>query len=167
MRWVRRGQILWRQRRPSSSLRIGQQPGASMESALFMKFTKKKKSHIIQAFPPTSSNLLLHVLRAHLWKAADQQVPPDEAADITRFGWDILDGVPFPVLAHGDLGPPQLSDVISCQCRVQGKKCSTDACGCHKEHISCTAYCNCSGEEGCCNQYMKRGVSGDCRERDC
>ena len=138
----------------------GQQPGVSMESAPFMMFTMKKKSPKIQALPPTSSNLLLHVLRSHLqvvpWKAADQQAPPDEAADITRFGWDILHGVPVPVLAHGDLAPPQLSDVISCQCRVQGKKCSTDACGCHKEHISCTAYCNCSGEEGCCNQYTKR-----------
>ena len=148
----------------------GQQPGVSMESARFMMFTMKKKSPKIQALPPTSSNLLLHVLRSHLqvmlWKAADQQAPPDEAADITRFGWDILDGIPVPVLAHGDLAPPQPTDVISCQCRVPGKKCSTDACGCHKEHILCTAYCNCSGEEGCCNQYMKRGVSGECRKRE-
>jgi hypothetical protein len=33
--------------------------------------------------PPTSANLLQHVLRAHLqvmlWKAADQQAPPDES----------------------------------------------------------------------------------------
>ncbi len=24
------------------------------------------------------------------------------------------------------------------------------------QHISCTSYCNHSGEEGCCNQYTKR-----------
>ena len=43
-----------------------QQPGASMASARFTMFTKKKKSPKIQALPPTSSNLLLHVLWAHL-----------------------------------------------------------------------------------------------------
>ena len=44
----------------------GQQPGVSMDSARFMMLTKKKKSPKIQALPPTSSNLLLHVLRSHL-----------------------------------------------------------------------------------------------------
>ena len=94
-----------------------------------------------------------------MWKAADQQAPHGESDDMTRFGWDIPGGAPVPVLAHSDLAPPQLSDVISCQCRVQGKKCSTYACGCHKEHVSCTTYCNCSGEEGCCNQYTQRDRS--------
>ena len=64
--------------------------GTSMESARFILFTKKKKTPKIMTLPPTSANLLQHVLRAHLqvmlWKAADQQAPPDESSDITNFG---------------------------------------------------------------------------------
>ena len=134
-----------------------QLPGTTMESARFKLFTKKKKSPKVMALPPTSANLLQHVLRAHLqtmlWKAADHQGPPDESADITHFGWEIRDGIPIPVIAQGDPAPPELIDVIQCQCRAQGKKCSTEACGCHKQHLSCTSFCNCSGDESCCNPY--------------
>ena len=79
--------------------------------------------------PPTSANLLQHALRAHLqtmlWKAADHQGPPNESADITYFGWEIRDDIPIPVIAQGDPAPPELIDVIQCQCRAQGEKCST------------------------------------------
>jgi len=151
----------------------GQLPGTSMESARFMLFTKKKKSPKVMALPPTTKNLLQHVLRAHLqvmlWKAADHQAPPAESSNITNFGWHVTDGIPTPVLDQGDPAPPELIDVIRCQCRAQGKKCSTEACGCHKEHISCTSYCNCSGEEGCCNPHTRRrqdDQTGDVEEDD-
>ena len=57
------------------------------------------------------------------------------------------------VIAQGDPAPPKLIDVVQCQCRAQGKKCSTEACGCHKQHLSCTSFCNCSGDESCCNPH--------------
>ncbi len=127
-----------------------------MESARFTLFTKKSPK--VMTLPPTSTNL--HVLRAHLqcmlWKAADRQAPPDESANITHFGWEIQDTIPVPAIAQGDPAPPELIDVILCQCKAQGKKCGTEACGCHKEHLSCTLYCNCSGKEDCCNPYSTR-----------
>ena len=86
-----------------------------------------------------------------LLKAADHQGPPIES--ITHFGWEIRDDIPIPVIAQGD---PELIDVIQCQCRAQGKKCSTEACGCHKQHLSCTSFCNCSGDESCCNPHTTR-----------
>jgi len=43
-----------------------QPSGTSMENAHFKLFTKKKKATKIMALPPTSANLLLHVLQAHL-----------------------------------------------------------------------------------------------------
>ena len=57
------------------------------------------------------------------------------------------------------MATPELIDVIRCQRRAQGKKCSTEACGCHKQHLSCTPYCNCSGGEDCCNPYTNRQVA--------
>ena len=43
--------------------------------------------------------------------------------------------------------------MIQCECRAQGKKCSTEICGCHKQHLSCISFCNCLGDESCCNPY--------------
>ena len=59
-------------------------------------------------------------------------------------------------MAASDPAPPELVDVIKCQCRAEGKKCSTVSCSCHKEHLTCTSYCNCCSEEGCYNPYSKR-----------
>ena len=68
-----------------------------------------------------------------LWKAAD------ESNGITNFEWVIQDTIPIPAIAQG---APEL---IRCQCKAQGKQCSTEACRCHKQHLACTSYCNCSG----------------------
>ena len=143
-----------------------QPSGTSMENARFKLFTKKKKATKIMALPPTSANLLLHVLRAHLqvmlWKAADQQAPPDQSSDITHFGWIIQNDIPIPAIAPGAPAPPELIDLIKCSCKAQGKRCSSEACSCHKKHVPCTSYCNCSGGEDCCNPHSVRpGTSSE------
>ena len=84
-----------------------------MESARFTLFTRKTKSPKIMALPPTSPNLMLHLLRAHLqvmlWKVADHQTPPDdECSNITNFGWKIVDGIPVPVTGTSDSAPQSL-----------------------------------------------------------
>lgn len=95
----------------------GQQLDISTESARFTLFTKKKVRVKVMALPPTSENLLLHVLRAHLqvmlWKAVNLPAPPDESADITHFGWEIRDDIPVPVIAQGDPAPPELNFAAS------------------------------------------------------
>ena len=87
------------------------------------------------ALPPTSSNLLQHVHRARLqiilWKAADQHSTPIESVDITRFGWEFKDGIPIPVIDHSDPAPSEQIDIMKCQCKAQGKMCSSEFCGCH------------------------------------
>ena len=54
-------------------------------------FTEKKKNPKVMALPPTLTNLLQHMLRAHLlimlWKAADCEGTAGESRDITNFGW--------------------------------------------------------------------------------
>ena len=129
----------------------------SMESARYNIFTKKKRNPKEMALPPISANLLQRILRAHLqvmvWKAANCEGPPDESSDITNFGWEFPAEIPIPVIAEGYPAPPELLDVIQCQCKAQGKKCSTEACGCHKQHLSCTSFCNCHGGQNCLNPF--------------
>ena len=94
-------------------------------------------------------------MRAHLqmmlWKVADQQGPPH--VDITEFGWKMKDGIPSPRYDTGPPAPRDLLDVISCGCRAEGKACSTEACSCHKNNVSCTVYCVCVSSEDCHNPY--------------
>ena len=62
-------------------------------------------------------------------------------------------------MVTGDSVPPEPVDVIRCQCRAEGKKCSTLSCSSHKEHLTCTSYCNCHGEDGCHNPYTYSGIA--------
>jgi len=116
-----------------------------MGAARFNLFTKKKNPKVM-ALPQTSANHLQHAMHAHLqimlWKAADQQTPLAVSVTITDFGWEVKNGIPVPVMATGDSAPPELVDVIRCQCRAERKKCSTISCSSHREHLTCTSYCN-------------------------
>ena len=58
-------------------------------------------------------------------------------------------------MAVSDPAPPELVDVIRCQCKADGKKCSSMSCSCHKQHLTCTPYCNCCGGERCYNPYSR------------
>ena len=74
----------------------GQPTGTSMTQAPYNLYTRKHwKPLRIMLLPPTDTNLYLHVRRAHLqmllWKAADQQGPPD--VSIAEYGWKIDDGI--------------------------------------------------------------------------
>ena len=77
---------------------------------------------------PTSANLFAAftacLFSNHVWKAADQQAPPAIPASI-NFGWEVQNYIPVPVMATGEPASPELVDVIRCQCREEGKKCST------------------------------------------
>ena len=62
----------------------------SMESICYNIFTKKKRSPKEMALPPTSADLLQHMLWAHLqimlWKAAHCEGTAGESRDITNIG---------------------------------------------------------------------------------
>ena len=77
-----------------------------------------------------------------LWKAADQQTAG-------------VGCVPNPRNARGPVASPTLVDVTNCQCNVAGKACSSHACSCHSEGLSCTPYCFCVSEAMCFNLVTK------------
>ena len=94
-----------------------------MTKARFKIFTMKKNTPKVQSLPPTEPNLYYHILRilrVHLqimlWKAANCKALPDDSYDITQYDWLIKDGIPVPKVAEGAHAPPELIDVIRCQC---------------------------------------------------
>ncbi len=136
-------------------------PGSiSMEEMRYHVFTKQKKKPKLINLPPTSANLHHHILRSHLqvmlWKAADQKEPHNEANDITKFGWEVKDGMPMPQIAQGNPAPPKLIDVVQCSCQAVGKACSNNTCSCKKNRLSCTLYCKCTNLQ-CHNPHTKKG----------
>ena len=56
--------------------------------------------------------------------------------------------------ADAALAPPGLLDVLSCGCKAEGKACSSTACSCHKNQLSCTTYCICGGADDCRNPFL-------------
>ena len=74
-------------------------------------YTKTKVKPRRRNLLPNSTNLLLHVQRAHLqmtlWMAADHNSPPD--MDMSNFGWEMNAGVLSPCIDPGLTGPPVLN----------------------------------------------------------
>ena len=72
---------------------LNRQPtGTSMTQARYNMYTRKQGQPPRIMLPlPTDTNLYLHVPRAHLqillWRATDQQGPPD--LSISKYGWKI------------------------------------------------------------------------------
>ena len=105
----------------------------------------------IKALPPTSPNFASHMKRAHLhvmmWKAPAKRAPPTAAAaaNISKVGWEVRDGVVFiPGIHTGSSPPVQVMRELSCGCRSE-QACAGGACGCQAKHIPCTTHCKCTG----------------------
>ena len=112
----------------------GQPTGTSMTQARYNLYTRKQRKPTRRILlPPTDTNLYLNVRRAHLqmllWKAADQQGPPDVST--SQYCWKIDDGITCPRTDSGPPGPPLLMDVISCRCRAKDKACKEGNCSCY------------------------------------
>lgn len=133
-----------------------QQQGTTMSVARFLMYARKSGKLLkLMSLPPTEANLFLHILRAHLQtilaKSADQQAPPE--LDITKYGWEIQDGIPVPAISDQPPAPQALMDVVRCGCKAEGKACGTKSCSCHNGKISCTVYCACASSDGCFNPF--------------
>ena len=94
----------------------GQPTSTSMIQARYNMYTRKQAKPLrIMLLPPTDTNLYLHVRPAHLqmllWKAADQQGPPD--VYIADYGWKIDNGITCSSTDSGPPGPPLLMNVIA------------------------------------------------------
>ena len=128
-----------------------QPPVTSMESTCYNILTKKKRKKRnpkVMALPPTSANLLQHMLCAHLqimlWTSANCEGTAGGSRDSTNLRWYLQIKIYIPVIAEGDPAPPELLDVIQCRARSVLRR-FVDA-------TSSTRFCNGHGGQDCSNQ---------------
>ena len=104
-------------------------------------------------------------LQMTLWKAADRQGP--HILDITKFGWNMKNGLPSPSLDIGPAAPEGLTDIVCYGCKASGKACSTGGCSCKGHNMSCTVYCSCADGDLCCNPLtLRNNAASRLSERD-
>ena len=103
------------------------------------------------SIPPTTEACTEHVHRCHLqvtmWQAALLESPK---LDSTKFGWELDHiGILVPRTVHsGTLSaPPDILQLIHCNCKASGYR--TAACSCTK--TGSTIFCICEGAEACKN----------------
>ena len=148
----------------------GQQSCTTMNEARARFFRSSKKPPPLKKLPPTDDNLQMHVLRAHLqmllWKAADQDDPPEEAREIINFGWSIEGSTITPKNSTAPVAPKELLDVVSCSCTTEGKACSGARCSCNRVGLSCTDYCKCEGGVTCCSPFTSRQMDTEDHEEE-
>ena len=72
-----------------------------------------------------------------LWKAVLQ----GSQTNITYFVCEFRDEIYLPAIAEGDPATADLLDVT--QCQSTGQDVLYRGMGCHKQHLSCTPFCNC------------------------
>ena len=96
----------------------------------------------MMALPPTSADLLQHMLQTYfqimLWKAADCEGPAGESRDITNCSFKSN-------LIIGDPAQSELLDAIQCRTRSVLRM--------YVDATSSTPFCNCHGGQDCLNLF--------------
>lgn len=82
-------------------------------------------------------------------KTADH--PTDPEISITGFEWEVVNNVPQPKFISEPRAPPELMNVISCQCKATGEACSQRQCNCSTFGLPCTVYCLCEASSCVCH----------------
>ena len=92
--------------------------------------------------PPTEQVAYQHTRRskyqALAWNNLDES-----ALNPTDYGWQIVDGIHFPVLNPVACAPDELLNLIRCKCKGS---CKNMSCSCKKHGLNCAVACqNCRG----------------------
>ena len=70
----------------------------------------------------------------------------------TEWGWEIKDGLVFPIYTNAAAAPDELLNVIDCNCKTD---CATVRCSCRRHGLVCTLGCGECRGESCMNSINK------------
>ena len=99
-----------------------------MAEARYLLYTLKHGKHLkVMSLPPTCPNLFLHILQVDhavmIGEAVDKQSPPH--LHFAKFVWDINGDFLILVNVNQLTEPPELIQIIACNCIATGTTCST------------------------------------------
>jgi len=112
----------------------------------------------LKSLPPNSEAFAENVKCAHLqasiWMAELDPDPP--TMEPCEYGWlkdehfRTLQPLMFP--PKTEIAPQDVLKMIQCSC-AGDQPCSTMRCSCQSAPLGCSPFCNCGGEENCCNPH--------------
>jgi hypothetical protein len=121
-----------------------------MRYAAYSKMVASKGgSFMADRLPPTEDAAELHAMRVHfqavVWCTLGQTT-----LQPTDWGWRLQDGHMLPTPMRKQPGPPELMNIICCNCKSD-KPCSSQLCTCRKNNLKCITACgHCHGVD-CAN----------------
>ena len=112
------------------------------------KKRSRSRSIVLSSLPPTTEcfeeNVLRAELQAHIWRSAMNPGPPD--LDVTKLGWIKDDETQSLTPVYSSVTrpfiPAKLENLLACSCSGDGP-CKSLQCGCHRNHMRCSMFCNC------------------------
>ena len=104
-------------------------------------YVKGGKLIRIMALPPTSQNLLMHILQAIMLQSSWKQQPSEGCLHWICIRLDMKGGILVLAISHAPVGPDALTDAITCGCVAQGNACITQY-SFYYDHITSMMVCN-------------------------
>ena len=129
--------------------------------------TNKKRKFKPQKLPPTKDAAIQHSLRVFL-QVRDWKVLESQSLNPVEYGWERIDGLLQPIGFLGEVAPPEMMNVTSCNCKQSASgTCVNNRCSCKRMGVPCIAACgNCHGI-GCHNSQTNDVETDEQHEDSC
>lgn len=100
----------------------------------------------LKILPPTSAAAKFHSYRTYF---TVQGWLGNSDISATDWGWEVIDGVLFPIATDRAAAPDRVLKIVSCGCKASCRK----KCKCRKAGLFCTAMCS-----SCCGQTCEKSA---------
>eukprot|EP00745_Piridium_sociabile_P030469 TRINITY_DN50548_c0_g2_i3.p1 TRINITY_DN50548_c0_g2~~TRINITY_DN50548_c0_g2_i3.p1 ORF type:complete len:545 (+),score=119.14 TRINITY_DN50548_c0_g2_i3:414-2048(+) len=140
----------------------------SLDKLRHVRYMQKIATSVVslhpKKLPPTSSAAKFHSMRTYFqvqeWLHLSQDSCHLEPQD---WGWEVQNGVMFPVLNDIDVAPEALLHVVRCNCVTE---CQTARCTCRKHGLVCSVACGQCRGQSCTNSVRVAEAAGLSDEED-
>lgn len=118
------------------------------------KLSTSKSALEPKRLPPTVSAAQFHSLRTYFQVQVWLTLTDEKSVSIcpTDWGWEVKEGLMFPLYTDAAAAPEDLLHVVKCNCKTD---CATSRCSCRRHGLFCTGGCGECRGDGCMNSVNK------------